>query len=58
MKSDGSTALRGVLWQVRGPWWTLTRAELLTAGTPPKSIDGDAVIHRDNIDFVQVLPGA
>jgi hypothetical protein len=55
LKSDSSTALRGVLW-TRGPWLTLRQAELLRAGQPPTPIDGEAVVHRANVAFLQVLP--
>jgi hypothetical protein len=48
--------LQGVLWSTRGPWFTLHKAALLKAGQPPLSIDGEAVVHRAEISFVQVLP--
>jgi hypothetical protein len=49
-------ALSGVLWNARGPWFTLRQASALIAGAKPAPIDGEAVIHRDNVAFVQVLP--
>jgi hypothetical protein len=48
--------LSGVHWSTRGPWFTLRNASVLKPGQPPLAIDGDVVIHRDRIDFVQVLP--
>jgi hypothetical protein len=50
--------LSGVLLTTRGPWYVLSRSALLQAGQAPTSIDGDAVIHRENIAFTQVLPEA
>ncbi len=47
-------ALSGVLWQTRGRWYTLKNAALLTAGQKPTPIDGEAVIDRSNISFIQV----
>ena len=55
LKDDGSTAIRGVLWN-RGPWFTLRQAEVLKANVPPTPIDGEVVVHRSNIAFFQVLP--
>lgn len=46
--------LSGVAWQTRGRWLTLRRAALLTAGQPPAAIDGEVVIDRSNISFLQV----
>lgn len=48
--------LTGVVWQSRGRWITLTKAELLTAGKPPTPIDGEVVVERSNVAFFQVLP--
>ena len=55
-KDDSTTALKAVLWSTRGPWLTCKDASLLKAGTPPTPIDGDVVIHRDRVLFLQVLP--
>jgi small nuclear ribonucleoprotein (snRNP)-like protein len=54
LKSDET--LQGVLWSTRGAWFTLQKAAILSNGQPPTPIDGEVVIHRDNISFVQVLP--
>lgn len=48
--------LSGVLWEARGPWLTLRKSAILQAGSAPTPIDGDAVVHRDNIAFTQVVP--
>jgi len=56
LQSDPELALRGVLWQYRGAWLTLRQAQLLKAGGAPVVVDGEAVIHRANVAFLQVLP--
>jgi len=56
LKDDHASALRGVFWQARGPWFTLTRAELLKAGASPTALVGEVLVHRDNVSFMQVLP--
>jgi len=58
LKDDSTTALEGVLWSVRGPWYTLTQASLLHAGDPPMPSDGPLVVHRANIAYVQITTGA
>ena len=54
LRSDDETALRGVLWQSRGPWLVLRDVELLKPAAAPARVDGDAVVHRDNVAFLQV----
>ena len=56
MKDDSTTAIKGVLWSSRGPWLTLRAAALLRPGAEPMRIDGDVVIPRANVAFLQVLP--
>lgn len=50
---DPDTALEGVLWRSRGPWFVLRNAAIVKAGTA-LAADGEIVIHRANIAFVQV----
>jgi hypothetical protein len=48
-------AFRGVLWSKRGPVLLLKNVTLIEAGmTTP--VDGDVVVERSNVDFVQVPP--
>jgi hypothetical protein len=56
LRSDDASAIQGVLWSARGPWLTWKDCAILKAGAPPTPIDGDVVIHRSNIAFLQVLP--
>ena len=51
-------AFRGVLFAKRGLLLVLKDVELLEAGREPVRIDGDVLVERPNVDFVQVLPGA
>lgn len=53
---DSDSALRGVLWQSRGPWLVLRDVTALKAGAPATPVDGDVVIHRSNVAFLQVFP--
>lgn len=54
--SDTSVSMQGVLFQSRGPWIVLRESSLLKAGIPPIPMEGEVLIHRDQIAFVQVLP--
>jgi hypothetical protein len=56
MKHDDDSALRGVLWQSRGPWLVLRDVSAIKSTGQPMAIDGDVIVHRDNIAFIQVLP--
>jgi hypothetical protein len=54
------TAFRGVVYAVRGPLLVMRQVEMLNdrgtllKGTPPV-VDGEVVIARSEIDFVQVV---
>lgn len=50
---DGQ-AMKGVLWQSRGPWLTFRNCVALVEGQPTQPIDGDVVVHRSNLLFLQV----
>jgi hypothetical protein len=45
-----------VLWGSRGAWLTLRETSVLKAGAAATPLDGEAVIHRSNVAFLQVLP--
>jgi hypothetical protein len=53
---DDPTAIRGVLWSSRGAWLTFRDCSLLPPTGNPTRIDGEVVLHRDNLAFLQVLP--
>jgi hypothetical protein len=48
--------LKGLVWSTRAGWIVLREASLLKKDQIPLPIDGEATVHRDNIDFVQMLP--
>lgn len=48
-------AFDGVLWAKRGPLLVLRDASLLEAGREPQRIDGEVVIERSRVEFMQVL---
>lgn len=50
-------AFRGVLWAKRGPLLVLKEVEILEAGRDPLKVDGEVVVERSNVDFLQVLGG-
>lgn len=51
-------AFSGIIWSKRGSLVVLRDAAILESGRPPVAMDGEVVIERSNIDFVQVLPPA
>jgi hypothetical protein len=53
---DRDSALQGVLWQSRGAWLVLRNVSVIKTQAPPTPVDGDVVIHRDHVAFIQVLP--
>ncbi|CAB4177385.1 hypothetical protein UFOVP998_28 [uncultured Caudovirales phage] len=57
LNRDGQQqAIRGVLWRSRGPWLTLRQCQALVAEQPAQPIDGEVLVHRSNVSFLQVLP--
>ncbi len=52
-KTDRS--FRGVLWRQRAGYLVLRNAELLKPRGETAWLDGELVIERANVDFVQVL---
>lgn len=50
-------AFRAVLWAKRGPLLVLRDVELLEAGREPQAMDGEVVVERTRVEFIQVLTG-
>lgn len=48
-------ALRGVLWATPAPLLVLRGTSLLEPGRDPVGLDGEVIVERTNVDFVQVL---
>jgi hypothetical protein len=46
-------AVTGTLWVRRGRLLVLKSAQLLEPGAEPVSMDGDVILDRDQVDFVQ-----
>jgi hypothetical protein len=53
--THNENSLRAVLWQSRGPWLTFRDVVLIRPDLSEKPLDGDAVIHRDVVLFLQGL---
>jgi hypothetical protein len=51
-------AFAGVLWARRGPLLVLRDVQLLEVARAPQPIDGEIVIERARVEFVQVLAAA
>lgn len=49
------SAIQGVLWDDRGPLVVLKDAQLHVDGGNHAPLDGEVVIERDRIEFVQVI---
>lgn len=52
---DQETAIRGVLWRSRGAWLVLKQCEALTVNQKPTAIDGEIIIHRSMVSFIQKI---
>lgn len=50
-------AFRGVLWKVRGRLIVLRNAQIYTGGES-KPVDGEVVLDRSNVDFIQIITGS
>lgn len=48
-------AFRGVLWRASGGYLVLRNASLVQRGEQPLALDGEIVIYRANVDFIQVI---
>ena len=53
--SSDRLAVRGVWWKQHGSWLIVRDAAALPVEGPPVRMDGDVLIHRSNVAFVQVL---
>ncbi|MFH9215465.1 hypothetical protein [Streptomyces globisporus] len=48
-------AFSAVLWAKRGPLLVLRDVELLEAGRQAQPVDGEVVVERARVEFIQVL---
>lgn len=52
---DDGTAMSGIAYRVSGPLLVLKNAELLERGAESTPLDGDTVIERARVLFIQAL---
>lgn len=55
-KHDPEEAIEGVLWSYRWGWLTLRDTSGLRSGQQAATVNGEIVIHRSAIAFMQVVP--
>jgi small nuclear ribonucleoprotein (snRNP)-like protein len=48
-------AFRGILWRRGGRYLVLRNAELVRPGGETVQMDGEVVVERANVDFIQVV---
>jgi hypothetical protein len=53
---DRDRVISGVLWASRGAWLTVKDAQVQEGSGTPMKVDGEVVVHRDKVSFIQVLP--
>lgn len=49
------TAFRGVVWRQTGGYMVLRNAVVLHRNKESQSVDGEVVVNRSEIEFIQVL---
>jgi hypothetical protein len=50
-------AFAGILWDKRGPLLVLKDAVLMQHGAADTPMDGEVIVERSRVDFIQVLGG-
>ncbi|WP_394621291.1 hypothetical protein JNUCC0626_20000 [Lentzea sp. JNUCC 0626] len=53
--NQADQAFAGILWAQRGPLLVLRNAELLQPGTAPQPMDGEVVVERHSVHFIQIV---
>ena len=53
---EDGRAFNGILYRRRGPLLTLRDAQLIEPGNEPVAVDGEVLIERSRISFIQVQP--
>lgn len=49
-------AFRGILWKQAGPLLVLRNAEMLEPNRTPVPADGEVIIERAEVEFIQIPP--
>ena len=52
---NATQAIKGVLWQSRGQWLVLREATWQQLGHDPRPLDGEVVVPRRNVMFIQAF---
>lgn len=47
-------AFVGILWAQRGPLLVLRNVVMHEPGSEPASVDGEVVVERDQVEFIQI----
>jgi hypothetical protein len=50
-------AFAGILWAQRGPLLVLRDVEMHEPGAQPQPLDGEVVVERAQVEFIQVVGG-
>jgi hypothetical protein len=53
---DDGKAFDGILYARRGPLLILRQARLIEHGVEPVAVDGEVVVERPRVSFIQVQP--
>jgi hypothetical protein len=53
---DDGRAFAGILYSRRGPLLILRQARLIEPGSEPIAVDGEVIVERSRISFIQVQP--
>ena len=53
---DDGRAFNGILYSRRGPLLLLRQAQLIEPGNDPVEVDGEVLIERPRVSFIQVQP--
>jgi len=53
---EDGRAFTGILYGRRGPLLILRQAELIEPGQPPIAVDGEVIVERNRVSFIQVRP--
>ncbi len=51
---DDGRAFDAVLWRKRGPLLVLRDAQLIEPGADPVAVDGEVIVERPHVAFIQV----
>ena len=50
-------AFNGIMWAQRGPLLVLRDVEMHEPGAQPQQLDGEVVVERSRVEFIQIVGG-